>query len=218
MKALIFANGDANNGVMVQRYLADFADASWIVAADGGARIAQQFDIFPNLIIGDLDSLNEQEIAYFQRHEVTILAYTPEKDETDLELALQWAIKKGANQICIVGAIGGRFDQTLANVYLLTLPMLENCEVALVSDNQEIRLLRPDNHQINGKIGDTISLIPLNGDVQDISTEYLQYPLSNEILHFGPARGVSNVMLRDVAHLTFATGLLLVVHTDGKAE
>jgi thiamine pyrophosphokinase len=218
MMALIFANGNAHDGVMVQRFLAHFSEASWVVAADGGARMAQQFHILPDIIIGDLDSLNEQEIAYFQRLDVKILAYPPAKDETDLELALAWVVQQGATEICVVGAIGGRFDQTLANVYLLTLPILQDCEVNIVSRNQEIRLLRPGNHSINGKIGDTISLIPLKGDIQGISTEYLQYPLSDEVLHFGPARGVSNMMQRDVAHVAFESGLLLLIHTDGKAE
>ena len=117
----------------------------------------------------------------------------------------------------IIGSLGGRLDQMLANIYLLTLPVLENCDVRLVAGRQETCLLIPGTHIVNGMSGDTLSLIPIGGDASGISTEGLVYPLKRETLAFGASRGVSNVMRADAAQITVQTGRLLLVHTLGKA-
>src|SRR5690606_27709107 len=107
--------------------------------------------------------------------------------------ALIHAVEQGFTWIRIIGALGNRFDQTLANVYLLALPILASCDVGIVSGEQVLRLLRVGDNHLDGQIGDTLSLIPLGGVVEAVRTHGLQYPLHDETLHFGPARGVSNV-------------------------
>jgi thiamine pyrophosphokinase len=215
----VFANGDVNDGPMVQRALvaARRWDGPLIVAADGGARVAQYYDLSVDTIIGDLDSLSAMEVQGFLARGVNIQRYSPEKDETDLELALRWAAGQGARWIRVVGGLGNRLDQTLANVYLLALPELGGCDVRLVAGKQEAWLLRPGEHDIEGAKGDTVSLIPLGGTVHDVRTENLYYPLRDETLLFGPARGISNVMNGDMARVGVGQGLLLVVHTVGRA-
>lgn len=216
MKVLIFANGKAKNGAMVEHALAD-SQGAMLIAADGGARVAWHYGKQPQVVIGDMDSLSSEEIAKLEARGATILRYPPEKDETDLELALTYAAEHGASWIRILGAIGGRFDQMLANVYLLGLPQLADCDVALVANKQQIQLLTPGDHLIVGDIGDTISLIPISGDVSGITTHYLKYPLKDEKLNFGPARGISNVMTGQQAEISIRDGKLLCVHTKGRA-
>ena len=215
-KVLIFANGKAKKGVMVYRALSD-SEGAMIIAADGGARIALDYEMPPHSVIGDMDSLSAEELSTLANDDVQIVRHAPEKDETDLELALIYAVEQGATWIRIIGAIGGRFDQMLANVYLLALPQLADCDVALVAGKQMITLLRPGLHHLTGKPDDTISLLPISGDVQGISSRGMKYPLRDEVLAFGPARGISNVMLTAQASVTFRSGLLLCVHTDGEA-
>lgn len=216
MKSLIFANGKAKNGVMVRRALSDVSDAL-IIAADGGARIAEKLGFKPQIVIGDMDSLSADELHQLEIEGVELLRYSPEKDETDLELALMVAAEKGATWVRILGATGGRFDQTLANVYLLALPQLDGLDIALVAKKQIIRLFRAGRHVITGEVGDTISLIPVSGDVSGITTQNLKYPLIDEILRFGPARGISNVMEAETAQISVGDGWLLCVHTVGRA-
>ena len=216
MKALIFANGNPEEGVMVHRALSD-SESAQIIVADGGARVAWHYQKSPDTVIGDMDSLSETELQKLRDEGATLQKYPPEKDETDLELALKFAVDEGATWIRIIGAIGGRFDQMLANVYLLSLPELRNCDVAIVADNQLMRILYAGEHPLEASIGDTISLIPINGDVTDIRTTGLQYPLKGETLHFGPARGISNVVINTQAKISFAEGVLLCVHTQGRA-
>ena len=117
----------------------------------------------------------------------------------------------------IIGALGGRVDQTLANIWLLALPMLDGIAVELVDGEQSLRCLRPGRHELHGEGGDTISLIPLNGLVAGVTTTGLRYALADESLEFGPARGISNVMLGRRAVVRFGAGLLLVVQTRGRA-
>ncbi len=216
MKALIFANGNPEEGVMVHRALSTF-DSAHIIAADGGARVAWHYKKTPHTVIGDMDSLSEDELQKLKDDGANILQFPAEKDETDLEIALKFATEQGANWIRIIGAIGGRFDQMLANVYLLSLPELRNCDVALVAGNQKLQILYAGEHHLSGIVGDTVSLIPMSGDVLNISTEGLQYPLQQETLRFGPARGISNVMLKENAVVKFDSGVLLYVHTEGQA-
>lgn len=216
MRALIFSNGKPRKGVMVNRALSD-SNGAQVIAADGGARIAWRYGHKPDVVIGDMDSLSEKELNRLESDGAELIRYPSEKDETDLELALVYAAEHDAEWIRIIGAIGGRFDQMLANVYLLSLPELENCDLAMVARNQIIRLFRPGIHHIEGKPDDTLSLIPISGDVIGITSEGLQYPLRDEILVFGPARGISNVMLTDRANIKFEEGLLLSIHTDGDA-
>ncbi len=214
-KALIFANGDSLDGPMVRRMLQ--SPAQWVIAADGGARVALYYGYLPHIVIGDFDSLTDDEQHDLESRGVSLLRYPAEKDETDLELALQWAARHGADCICVVGGIGDRLDQTFANVYLLALPELRAVDVELVANKQSTRLLRAGTHALHGAAGDTISLLPFGGDVHGVTTDGLQYPLKGETLAFGPARGVSNVMLAEHATLTFSDGLLLVIHTLGRA-
>lgn len=216
MKALVFANGKKKDGTMVRRAIAD-SETALIIAVDGGATIAWHYQKQPSVVIGDMDSLSETELAALKAQGAELHIYPPEKNETDLELGLLYAAKRGATWIRIIGAIGGRFDQMLANVYLLALSELHGVDIALVAGEQEIRLLHAGNHQINGDRGDTISLIPVSGDVSGISTQNLKYPLKNETLRFGPARGISNVMEAEHAEVTIVNGLLLCIHTKGRA-
>jgi thiamine pyrophosphokinase len=216
MKALIFANGAIEDGEMVQRALADARDAL-IVAADGGARVAAHYGRRVDTVIGDMDSLSPDELATLRTQQATILQHPAEKNETDLELALMWAVEQGADWLRVIGATGGRLDQTLSNIYLLALSILDGCDVKLVAGGQATWLARAGRTEIVGAVGDTISLIPLNGTVLGVRTEHLYYPLDDEDLYFGPARGVSNVMTAERAAITVREGVLLVVHTIGRA-
>jgi thiamine pyrophosphokinase len=216
LKTLIFANGDANEGPMVQRAL-DSAPDAWVVAADGGARQAAHFERAVHTLIGDMDSLSGAEIDALAAGGTDVQRYREEKDETDLELALTWAAANGATWIRIVAGIGDRLDQTLSNVYLLALPILRERDVRLVAGKHEAWLLYPGEHIITGAAGDTLSLLPISGEARGIRTDKLYYPLRDETLTFGPARGISNVFQGETAGVALRDGVLLAVHTIGRA-
>ncbi|MEQ8672193.1 MAG: thiamine diphosphokinase [Aggregatilineales bacterium] len=215
-RALIFVNGELNDGEMVQQTLS-VEPTPFVIAADGGARIAQRMDMRVDLLIGDMDSLMTDELNEFAAAGVEIQRFPKEKDETDLELALLAAVERGYDWIRLLGVVGGRLDQLLANMYLLALPELEGRDVRIIDGWQEVRLVRAGTYTLEGSAGDTVSLIPFGGAARGIHTENLYYPLNHETLEFGPARGVSNVMETSAASIRFEAGLLLLVHTIGRA-
>lgn len=216
LTAFIFANGSTDDGPQVRRELAAYPDA-WIIAADGGARQAQYYGLHIHTTIGDLDSLDVDELAHLKQQGTEILQFPPEKNETDLELALLLAAQHQVKHIRVFSALGDRLDQTLSNIYLMALPPLRRLDVRLTAGKQQAWLIYPGDNLVQGANGDTVSLIPLAGEAHGIRTENLYYPLSDETLRFGPARGVSNVMQTDTAHVIFESGVLLVVHTLGRA-
>jgi thiamine pyrophosphokinase len=214
--ALLFANGDAHDGDMVRRVL-NTAHEPLLVAADGGARVARAFGYTPHVVIGDMDSLTAEELDTLRADGAGIQRHPPEKDETDLEIALKWTAQQGVSTIHVLGALGGRLDQMLANIYLLALPELQGLDVDLVAGRQATRLWRAGDHVLRGAPGDTVSLLPLGGSVSSVTTDGLKYPLQAEPLQFGPARGISNVLEGDEARVSFTDGVLLVIHTLGRA-
>lgn len=216
LTTFIFANGSTDDGPLVQREL-KAAPNAWVIAADGGARQAHHYGLRVNTLIGDMDSLDDDEIRFFVGQGAELHRHPPEKDETDLELALLYAAKQSPTRIRLFSALGDRLDQTLSNIYLLALPALRHIDVRLVAGKQEAWLAYPGEVMINGEKGDTVSLIPIAGEAAGIRTEALYYPLRDETLTFGPARGVSNVMQTDQATVQLRSGVLLVVHTLGRA-
>ena len=215
-QALIFANGRLAAGPLLRQTRAEMPQAL-VIAADGGARLARSCGLDVDVVIGDMDSIDAQLLEELEKAGAQLLRHPPDKDETDLELALKWAADQSIRCLRVFGALGGRLDQTLANVSLLALPELEHCDVQLLDGNQRAWLLRPGAHEVIGAAGDTISLLPLHGPVRGIVSEGLRWELRDEALLPGPARGISNLLTGPRAGLRFSEGLLLVVHTRGRA-
>jgi thiamine pyrophosphokinase len=187
--------------------------ADLLIAADGGALPLLRLDRMPRLVIGDLDSLDSASQATLLERGVELRRFPREKDETDLELALAHAAASGATTIDILGALGGRWDHTLANVALLALTELRGRRVRLLDARQELFLVR-DSAALEGQVGDTVSLLPLTPRARGVTTHGLLYPLQGATLHYERARGVSNVLLEPPGRVSLRDGLLLVVHHD----
>ncbi|MCU0491534.1 MAG: thiamine diphosphokinase [Chloroflexaceae bacterium] len=184
--------------------------ADMVIGADGGGNALHALGLTPHMAIGDFDSLQPEALAAFAAAGTDVRRYPPAKDETDLELALLAAVEKGATQIDLLGAFGGRWDQTLANIALLAMPELAGRHVRLLDVGQEAYLVR-DAATIEGNVGDTISLLPLGGPAHGITTVGLEYSLHNATLYFERSRGVSNVLVQAPGHVKLTSGLLLVV-------
>jgi len=185
-----------------------------IICVDGGAKNALDLGLKPQVVVGDMDSMDPRLRKELQEAGCRFVEHPSRKDATDSELAVRYALSQEATEILILGALGGRIDHTLANVMLLALSELEGVKVALIEADQEILLIR-DEAVIEGKPGDTVSLLPLTGDVTGIHTRGLEYPLSDGTLRFGAARGVSNVLTEPRAIVRVGDGLLLAVHMFG---
>jgi thiamine pyrophosphokinase len=214
MRIVIFANGILENPEEEARRWVD--EGSLVVAADGGTRYALQAGLRPQHVIGDLDSLSKEERSALQAGGTDLHDHPPAKDETDLELALLWASEQGAEEIVVLGAFGGRPDQELANLLLLAMPELDGRRILLAVGAWTVRLIRGgETAHIVGGAGDTLSLVPLGGDAGSVTTDGLGYPLEEETLYFGPARGVSNVFEGEEVTVHVESGLLWAFHRRG---
>lgn len=205
MTILIFANGDLPETAWVKPLL---ERATLVIAADGGAWHVERLGSRPGIIIGDLDSYPREKI----QPGTQIISYPAAKDETDLELALLYALENYDEPIEVIGAFGGRVDQMLANMLLLAHPLALSRPVSLRSQHQTLWLVT-NYSEIKGETGDTVSLIPLKGEVLVQETMGLKWPLHNSVLAFGPARGISNALTQPTASLTIAEGYLFCIHT-----
>jgi thiamine pyrophosphokinase len=188
--------------------------ADLVIAADGGGNALFAAGIAAQMVVGDLDSLAPEAEAAFVAAGAAVERHPAEKDETDLELALLVAVARGATQIDVLGAMGGRWDQALSNVALLALPELTGRRVRLLDVGQEAYLARGET-PIAGTRGETVSLLPVGGPARGITTRGLRYPLHDAELHFERSRGVSNVIVEPPAHVTVREGLLLVIRVFG---
>lgn len=209
MAVLIFANGVIEDVGWIRPY---FAEKTAVVAANGGSRHLHALGEAPDVLIGDMDSLNRDLVRWLEKTNCRVIASPAEKDETDLELALLYAAETYAAEMLLFGTLGGRLDQTLGNILLLTHPNLAHRPIKLLTERETAWLVREEG-TINGQVGDTVSLIPLGGDVFVESTLGLKYPLQKETLSFGPARGISNTMIDREAAVRIRSGLLLCIHT-----
>ncbi len=171
-----------------------------------------RLDHLPNVVIGDMDSLPRPVREWLEAGNVPLIVHPHLKDETDLELALLHAAEQYDDDLVVIGGFGGRFDQTLANIMLLAHPHLDGRRIELQTQYERAWLVR-DFTEIQGAVGDTVSLIPLGGDVLVASTHGLQWPLDDEWLVFGPARGVSNMLTAPLATVEVASGTLLCLLT-----
>jgi thiamine pyrophosphokinase len=208
-RVIIFANGELSDS---QAARAVIQATDTIIAADGGARHCQALDLRPHVIIGDFDSLSPADLETLEATGTRLIRYPARKDQTDLELALDFALAEGVEDILILGALGGRWDQTLANLLLLALPALASARIRLLDGSQEIGLLRGSGElTLTGNVSDTVSLIPIGGDARGITTSGLEYPLHGETLIFGSTRGVSNVMMAGQATISLTEGLLVCI-------
>jgi thiamine pyrophosphokinase len=220
IRALVVADGD-----VPARLVLDAAWQGWdarfdlVVAADGGLRRAAAVGLSPDVLVGDLDSLDAGSLARSESAGLPIVRAPVDKDESDTELALLEAVRRGATRVTVLGALGGRrLDHALANVWLLAHPDLEGIDIELLDAGARVSLVsapgpdgRPVTRALPGTVGAVISLLPFGGDAHGVTTRGLRYPLADELLVTGPARGLSNVRIAADASVRVRSGRLVIV-------
>jgi len=204
----LFANGPLPNPAAVGRRI---NPQGFLIAVDGGLRHMKKLGLRPNLVIGDLDSADPALIQSLKKEKIEVRQHPVEKDQTDLELGIAAALEHQPRNIRILGALGGRIDQTLGNIFLLTKPELAEVDIRLVDGSQEAFIIR-DSAQLKGEPGQRVSLLPLHGPAKGVRTQGLKYHLVGETLYTDKTRGISNVMEAALASIKLQQGLLLCIH------
>ena len=208
MRAVVFVNGEVQDYTALAKWL---RPGDHLIGADGGTRHMLALGLMPDAVVGDLDSLEPETVTKLIAQGVDVERYPVAKDQTDLELAIERGLRAGASEILLLGALGGRLDQTLANLLILAqrnwpvpLRLAEGSQLAQVLRSGETLML-------HAAPGSTVSAIPLSAVVTGITYTGLEYPLEDATLTLGSTRGVSNVVASSPATITIDEGVLLVV-------
>ena len=214
-KAFVVANGTIKNPASIyKKIILEYGlnSKDIIIAADGGASNCLKINLVPNIIIGDMDSLKEEDKSKLNLKSSSIkyIYANPEKDESDTQLAVEYAINLGVKKIIIIGATGDRIDHSFANLILLSSPFLKDVAAKILTDNNEIFVVK-NSCTIKGKVGKLISIFSLSPYTFFIKTRGLKYNLKNEKLLFSPIRGLSNVFTKDTADIEIKEGALLII-------
>jgi thiamine pyrophosphokinase len=207
-RLLIFANGVLPDADAARALL---RQGDRVICADAGARHARQLGLRPDLVVGDLDSLQADDRDWLLENGVRVIQYPHDKDQTDLELAIQHGLLEAPESIVILGALGARLDHTLGNIALLADERISDGSCT-IDDGVEQVLLCRGRVAIQGSPGDLVSLLPWGTQATGVWTSGLKWQLRGEILLAERSRGVSNEMTAQSAEISIESGLLFVIH------
>lgn len=210
MHWILFANGPFAPTPMIEELI---SRADRLAGVDGGSRHLQTLGLTPHLAVGDMDSIPGEVLSMYQRIGVELHRHPPRKDATDLELALELALARGATRITILGGTGGRIDHTLGNLFLLARCLPTGIPTCVMDQTQRIYLV-DRTLNIEGEIGDTLSLLPATPLVTGVTLSGLDYPLLEASLDFGTSRAMCNVFAAKSVTVTVRSGRLFVFHLN----
>jgi thiamine pyrophosphokinase len=187
------------------------------VGVDRGVFTLINMNITPQIAFGDFDSVTKQELMIIEENVENMKIYKPEKNETDMELALNWAIEQRPDLIRVFGASGGRLDHFLANVQLLVKPLMEdnNVKIFLIDKQNIISLKGPGSYKIKMRSDKKyISFVPLTLSVKGLTLKGFKYPLKNRHISIGSTLCISNELVSDNGTFSFSEGILLVIRSN----
>ncbi|MBA3689165.1 MAG: thiamine diphosphokinase [Chloroflexi bacterium] len=214
MKAIVVAGGNA-----APEDAAHLSGADMVIAADSGAQWLDSGGVRPDLVIGDMDSIDPLLLQRLATRGVEVEKHPAEKDASDLDLALSRAMAGGANEVVILGGLGGRrLDHELANVLLLVDRRWDGIRLRMIRDGTSVQALRGASRaDLDGAAGDLVTLLPAGGDATGVRTDGLRYPLVGETLPSGGSRGLSNEVALAGASVSLEVGTLLIIETRREA-
>ncbi len=204
---LLVANGDVDLAVLEKAV----GKADFVVGVDGGTNVLYSCGIWPHLVIGDMDSIDVEVLAACMKKGIEVLEYPSEKDETDLELAVREAIGMSPREIVCAGILGNRPDHTLANLQLLQVPAKQGIRVKCYFETGVLYAVN-NALELEGKAGDTVSLLPITEKVTGITLEGFKYLLEDGEMISGSPLGISNELVGDRGAIRIKEGVLLVFH------
>jgi len=207
MKAVILTNGKMEN---LEFYKRIAREGELIICADGAFKYAFEMGIKPHIALGDFDSISEELMDTLEASNIPLLKFPREKDKTDTELAVDYAMKKGATQITLLGATGSRLDHTMANITLMARTAEKGIKCRIVDEKNDCYFVT--DKILLEKIGKRfVSIIPITKEIVVEKTEGLYYPLKNDTISFGSSWGISNYAVEPLVAISIKKGTAMVV-------
>jgi len=207
MEVTVVTNGHIENMDILKSII---KNSDYVICADGAAKYLMNLNIYPNLLVGDLDSISSDTLQWIENGEVNIKKFPIKKNMTDTELAIEFALEQSPSRITIVGAVGSRMDHSLGNIMLLYKIHKMGTAARIINEVNDITIT-DSTLEVEGRVGQTISIIPIGGDVRGVTLEGLEYPLINHNINMGNSLGISNRFIKENATISVKEGLLLVI-------
>lgn len=206
--AVVLAGGDPGPAVDAKRLY----PAALVIAADGGLAQASSFDSIVDVVIGDMDSVDPAALDRAAASGARIERHPPDKDATDLELALDRALAAGCGRVIVVGGRGGRLDHLLGIALVLSHARYEGTRIEWWTGRERATVVRPQHPlHLSGRTGDLVSLLPIGGAAVGVQTAGMRWELADETLESGSTRGISNEFTKADATVSLRRGALLAI-------
>lgn len=207
MKFVIVSGGTKPSLDLIKKEL---LNSDCLICADSGANSMYEYGIFPDYIVGDLDSIKEEALEFFNNTNTEIVKYPPEKDYTDTEIAVDKAISLGAKEIVLLGCIGSRIDHLMGNLGMLLKCLRKNI-LATMKDDNNVIMITNKNVTLNGHAGTTFSLAAYFSEVYNLTIKGAKYLLKDYFLKIGDPITISNEFLEEKVNIEFTKGILLII-------
>lgn len=191
-----------------------------VIAADRGLDYCRLIHILPDVAIGDFDSVSSGTIGLlpsFEKKGVKVIRLNPIKDDSDLEAALDYALKNTEGDIVILAATGTRLDHVFGNLSLLRRAAEHGRHAMIVDRTNRIRLLSAGETvtiKKSEQYGKYVSLLPVFGRCEGVTETGVFYPLDNAVIGDGKyyfTLTISNEITEDVATFSVGQGMLLLI-------
>ena len=209
--ALVICGGGA-----VRRPLPDGLDDAVVIAADGGVAEAFRLGLSVDVLVGDMDSAAEVDVERVRASGGAIERHDPDKDATDLDLAIDRAVRDGPSRVVVLGGDGGRLDHLLGNLTLLASPRWASIDIDAVIGAALVHIVR-DEREMDGSMGELVSLFALGAPATGVTTTGLRWPLTDFTLEPGSSLGISNEFAGTTASVRVSGGVLAVIRPGGDA-
>ena len=214
MKTLILTRGNLPSDDRIKTLC---REAEYVICCDGAAKHAVRLGILPNMLIGDMDSIDEDDRKTLIAGGAKEVRLKPDKDETDTQAACSVAMELGAQKLVMLGGLGGRMDHSLGNIQCLWMLHLEGVE-SRIESGKEVAYIVTDSFQFARYPGRTFSLIPLLPQTEVFRMTGVKYPLAHTPLLFGSTLGISNVVQQADAQITMQSGTALLCINLGEDD
>lgn len=207
MKAIIVSGGLPPSKELIEEELKGEAV---VICADRGANCLYKYNIHPDYLLGDFDSIDITVLDYFEKQNCTILRYSKDKDYTDTQLALFKAKEIKAAEIVFLGCTGTRVDHTLGNLGLL-LDCMKSGIPSYIKDDNNVISITDKSIELYGDKNDYFSLVAYNSPVIGLTISGAKFNLNDYLLNIGDPLTLSNEFLDTQVKIRFKAGILLII-------
>lgn len=206
MKVVVISGGKEPSKELLMN---EIKKCDFLICADSGANCLYKYNLKPDILLGDFDSIDSEVLEYYKNNCVNVLKYPKEKDFTDTELALSEALKFNINEVVFLGCTGTRLDHLFGNMGLLLRCVKKGIKACIKDDNNIIFIIDKTS-TLNGEEGEMFSIQAYMNEVKNLSIEGAKYPLNGYNLKFGDPRTVSNEFLGGSVKISFEKGYVII--------